>query len=270
MHPPAALPPDLMGIVNLTPDSFSDGGERKHPAAVWDHIAPWIDHGIPWIDLGAESTRPGASPVDPATEWQRLEPTLELLSTKNLGRSALSIDSRHPSTQLRALDYPGVQMINCVAGPDHIHNPAHLNALLHKRPGLHYVAMHIHGEPATMQAQPLGPEAALAHVTDFFSKAYTALKEVGFASSRIWLDPGIGFGKTRTACQALLTAAPSFASQYQLCYGLSRKSFLVRDRSVFSRQELDALSLAAARQLSRATSAARSRLMIRTHVPLTL
>lgn len=271
-----------MGIVNLTPDSFSDGGEREHPAAVWEHIAPWIDHGIPWIDLGAESTRPQARPVDPATEWQRLEPTLELLATKNLGCSALSIDSRYPSTQLRALDCPGVQMINCVAGSDHIHNPEHLSALLAKRPDLHYVAMHMHGEPATMQVQPLEPEAALNQVSQFFAKAHATLRQLGVATERIWLDPGIGFGKNRAACQQLLVAAPNFYRQYQLCYGLSRKSFLVRERTAFSRDELDALSRAVTWQLirslegqdvkaSKGAAAPQGRaLMIRTHVPLAL
>lgn len=256
----------VMGIVNLTPDSFSDGGQLSSPDQVWKHIQPWIDAGIHWIDLGAESTRPGAHPVTQAQEWQRLEPLLEFLHHKNI-QTAISIDSRHPSTQLQALDIHAVQMINCVDGSQSM-NQNHLRALRAKRPSLHYMAMHMHGEPTTMQHHPLNAITSISVVTKFFKQATQSLKESGFDHQHIWLDPGIGFGKTRQACWQLIKMADQFRHHYPLCYGISRKSFLVHQRQNWTTQELDELSFAVTKQLTSTDSSSQNPLIIRTHHPL--
>ena len=260
----------IMGIVNTTPDSFSDGGEFIHPQSVWHHIAPWINHNIPWIDLGAESTRPRATPLTPQQEWQRLEPILDFLSSKDLRTSLLSVDSRHPATQLRALEYPAVHMINCVDGQQCIHNRTQVAQLRTSRRKLHYVAMHMHGWPDTMQDNPLDAPATITKVDQFFKLAYQSLQELGYHEDTIWLDPGIGFGKTREACWQLIKSATDFRVNYQLCYGMSRKSFLVNRHHTFRRTELDLLSHELTRQLITSSPPAAKPLMIRTHDPMGL
>lgn len=269
LKPSHPLPHEVMGIVNLTPDSFSDGGRLGSPEDVWSLVAPWVEAGVRWLDLGAESTRPGATAVSASHEWRRLAPTLEYLSARDLGDARISIDSRHPTTQIQAADYPMVAMINCVDGVGHIQKISHLRDLLAKKSDLHYVAMHMHGTPITMQQAPLG-ERCLPEVTDFFRKAHKALRDVGFREDRIWLDPGIGFGKTKEACWQLIGHAPQFGHHYPLCYGFSRKSFLVKDRSAYKESELDALTLSVAKKLLASHAALPHPLMIRTHNPLVL
>ncbi|MCY4380774.1 MAG: dihydropteroate synthase [Proteobacteria bacterium] len=261
----------MMGIVNLTPDSFSDGGQyyaNNHHSfeVIWSHIEPWLNHQIPWLDLGAESTRPGATPVDPETEWQRLVPVLDELGKRDIGVSQISIDSRHPTTQLKSLDYPQVNMINCVAGPKQITNLEHLKHLKHLRPSLHYMAMHLEGEPATMQQQPLDESRCVSSVSGFFRDAYQVLEQLGFDHNHIWLDPGIGFGKTSKACWLLLDYADQWLKDYQLCYGFSRKSFLRDGQQHMSIAKLDQIG----KKLAQELLAANKPLIIRTHDPLPL
>ena len=262
-------PHEDMAIANLTPNSFSDGGRLASPEDVWSLVAPWVEAGVRWLDLGAESARPGATPVAASDEWERLAPTLEYLSTRDLGSARISIDSRHPTTQSRAVDYPMVAMINCVDGVGHIQKTSHLRDLLAKNSDLHYVAMHMHGTPSTMQQDPLG-EQCLPEVSSFFNRAHKVLRDVGFSEDHIWLDPGIGFGKTKEACWQLVGYASQFGHHYPLCYGFSRKSFLVKDRSAYKESELDALTLSVAKKLLVSHASLPHPLMIRTHNPLAL
>jgi dihydropteroate synthase len=220
-----------MGIVNVTPDSFSDGGLAFDPGAAEaraDRL--WAD-GADWLDVGAESTRPGAAPVDEGEEWRRLEPVLKRLAGKSRG-PRVSVDTRKPAVMRRAADL-GVGMINDVSG---LADPATLTALA-RYPGLAYAAMHMHGTPETMQKTPLPAARARATVERFFADATAALAGAGFPPERIWLDPGIGFGKTDAANVQLIAAVGELARGRQLLVGVSRKSLLGR---VLGIQEPDA------------------------------
>ncbi|MCY4444108.1 MAG: dihydropteroate synthase [Proteobacteria bacterium] len=217
----------VMGIINLTPDSFSDGGcfdGTRSADLLWQQVREWIQQGVKWIDLGAESTRPQSRPISDHVEWQRLSWALDVLASKDLGQAAISIDSYHHATQLKALSYPQVQMINCIYGATDID---HLKALKKACPGLSYVAMHMHGScPATMQQQPLGEEEVLAAVCERLKGYHELLIGAGYKPESIYLDCGIGFGKTVKANLKLIEAAPLLADSMPLAYGLSRKSFL--------------------------------------------
>jgi len=208
-----------MGVVNLTPDSFSDGGRFLDPSAAVDHALALIDAGADWIDLGAESTRPGSIQVPPEEEWRRIEP----VARKLISEARISVDTRHPSTIRRAVD-AGISMINNVAG---LSDEATMEYAA--RTGkVSWVAMHMAGTPETMQLHPLGAKQALTEVASFFDDAHKKLTHAGFEPQQIWMDPGIGFGKSDGANVALLAKTLDFAKLWNIVIGVSRKSLIGR------------------------------------------
>ncbi len=216
----AGLPagPLVMGILNVTPDSFSDGGlYRAAPAAIAAGVA-MIEAGADILDLGGESTRPGAVPVDPHEEQARILPVLARLR----GRGALiSIDTRYAATMRAALD-AGADLINDVSALSHDPDAASLLA----RRGCPVVLMHMRGTPATM--------AGLAHYDDVAVEVVRELEQriaaavaAGIARSRILVDPGIGFAKTGAHSLELLRRLPILANLgCRIVLGTSRKRFL--------------------------------------------
>jgi dihydropteroate synthase len=225
-----------MGIVNVTPDSFSDGGDCLDPRLAVERAEKLIDDGADIIDVGAESTRPGSAEVGEDEEWRRLEPVLKGLG-RVAGRVILSVDTRKPRIMRRALDL-GVRMINDVEGG----RAASELEFLGKIAGLHYLAMHMHGRPGTMQSLPLKAFEVVEAVGRFFETSHNCLMGFGFSSERIWLDPGVGFGKTDAANLRLMGSMAAFAGRYQLAIGVSRKSWMGRTLNIVEPRARDEAS----------------------------
>ena len=215
--PPAA--PRVMGIVNATPDSFSDGGRFLDPARAVDHALALAAEGADVIDVGGESTRPGSLPVDVETELARVVPVVERLARAT--GVAISVDTRKAAVARAALD-AGASIVNDVsAGRE---DPAMLPLVAERRAG--YVAMHMLGTPATMQQDPRYRDV-VAEVLGFLRERVRACLEAGIGRERIWVDPGIGFGKRPEHNVELLRRLPELRSLgLPVCLGVSRKSFL--------------------------------------------
>lgn len=177
--------PRTMGIVNVTPDSFSDGGRYLAADAAIAHAHALIAEGADLIDLGAESTRPGAEPVSPDAEWSRLEPVLRALRD---GPVPLSIDTRHPATMRRALD-AGAAVVNDISG---FGDADSIAAIRDSACGL--VVMHMQGDPRTMQVEPAYDDV-VGEVVTMLESRVRRLESAGIAARRIVVDPGFGFGK---------------------------------------------------------------------------
>ncbi|MGE0171228.1 MAG: dihydropteroate synthase [Oligoflexales bacterium] len=212
----------VMGVLNVTPDSFSDGGLFLTPDSALSHAAKLMEEGADIIDVGAESSRPGAAPLSLEEEWSRLEPIFNGLSASNFP-VRISVDTYKPEIMRRAVDC-GASVVNDIKGAspsDEI-----LRDLASKQ--VTYLAMHMHKEPTTMQADPLGRQAALAAVESFLAHTHARLAALGFANDDIWLDPGIGFGKGDRGNLALLEKVPEWAKRFNLAVGVSRKSFIGR------------------------------------------
>lgn len=214
---------EIMGIVNLTVDSFSDGGRFYKPDCALKHIKSLIEDGANYIDLGAESTRPGAKKIPLEEEWAKLKDILVLLDKRNLGDIKISVDTRKPEIIRRLLDYK-VDLINHIAEKEL--SETILKALAQRK--ISYLAMHIHKEPESMQQKPLDEKRALQEVSYFFSNLHKKLIQCGFSKEQIWFDPGIGFGKTDQANLSLLNEVKNFSKDYNMLLGISRKSFLGR------------------------------------------
>lgn len=206
----------LVGILNLTPDSFSDGGKYFSPEKAMEHANALLQAGASIIDVGAESTRPGAIPLTAQEEWQRLEPVLTLLCKQGI---SISLDSYHPENVTKALAL-GIAWVNDVTG---FTNPAMIDAVKSHRAKL--VVMHNLGVPAN-PAHTLPPdEDAVASVFSWAEKHIKALVTQGIGKDRIIFDPGIGFGKTATQSLELLKRIEVFhALEVDLLVGHSRKS----------------------------------------------
>jgi dihydropteroate synthase len=200
-----------MGILNATPDSFSDGGLHDAPEAALAHALRLEAAGADWIDVGAESTRPGFVPVDPEEEWARLGPVLEALRGKV--RVPLSVDTRHAETARRAFA-AGAAMLNDVGG---LADPG---LLAFARDGDFPVVL-MHG-----MAHVLPPDEA--HPADAIARWFEErIGTLGIDPARLVLDPGIGFGTTRGQDAALVRdPAPLARLGLPLLYGLSRKRVL--------------------------------------------
>ena len=215
-----ALPTDrpaLMGILNVTPDSFSDGG---HYLAAEKAIAAgrrMIEEGADLIDVGGESTRPGAEPVPADEEIGRTVPVIEALAGDGI---PISIDTMKPEVARRGLG-AGAFLINDVGG---MRDPAMVDVALGSN--CHVCIMHMQGEPRTMQAAPNYGDV-VREVRRFLVLQAVMLEEAGVAPERIWLDPGIGFGKTLEHNLLLLRHLDQLvATGYPVLVGVSRKSFL--------------------------------------------
>ena len=177
--------PLIMGVVNITPDSFHDASRHAQADQAIAHARRLLDEGADLIDLGAESTRPGATPVTPAQEWQRLAPVLEALRGLPV---PVSVDTRRAEVMHCALAQ-GVDMINDVGG---FTDPGSVQAVAGSRAAL--CVMHMAGDPSTMQNGPVYRDV-VAEVRDFLHSRVQALCAAGVDVKRILLDPGIGFGK---------------------------------------------------------------------------
>jgi dihydropteroate synthase len=208
--------PRVMGIVNVTPDSFSDGGRLATVEAALAHGLRLVEQGADILDIGGESTRPGAEPVNEAEEIARTAPVIEGLRARWDG--PISIDTMKPAVA-RAAVAAGATMWNDVAAlrgePDAEAVAAEL--------GCDLVLMHMQGEPRTMQDDPRYDDV-VAEVTDWLVARAGAAMAAGVVRERIWIDPGIGFGKT-TAHNLALTAHLErlTATGFPVLYGASRK-----------------------------------------------
>jgi dihydropteroate synthase len=208
-----------MGIVNVTPDSFSDGGKFLKPAAAVAHALRLVEQGAEILDIGGESTRPNAAPVSEAEELRRVIPVIERLAGRV--KVALSIDTMKPAVARAALA-AGVSIVNDVAA--NRDDDAMWRVVAETGAG--YVCMHMQGTPRTMQKRPRYVDV-VGEVHDFFSARLRRLNDCGVGADRIILDPGIGFGKTVEHNLQLLGALRSFTKlQRPVLLGVSRKSFM--------------------------------------------
>ena len=229
--------PRVMGIVNLTPDSFSDGGAHSGRMAGLAHCEQLVAQGADMLDLGGESTRPGAPEVGVAEELDRVMPVLD--GALKLG-VPISVDTRKPEV-MRAVLAAGADIVNDVNA---LRSPGALDAVA-AHPSCGVCLMHMHGTPETMQQQPAYADV-IDEVVAFLRERVAALTGAGVAAERVVVDPGIGFGKTVEHNLALLRRQRELlAIGRPLLLGWSRKSTLgaVTGRAVGER---GAASVAAA------------------------
>ena len=208
--------PQVMGIVNVTPDSFSDGGRLASVEAAVAHGLSLVEQGADILDIGGESTRPGADPVAEAEEIARIVPVIEGLRARWAG--PISIDTMKPAVA-RAAVAAGATILNDVTAlgfaPDSLATAADL--------ACDVVLMHMRGEPRTMQADPHYDDV-VDEVSDWLVARADAAMAAGVARERIWLDPGIGFGKTAAHNLALTAGLDRLvAAGFPVLYGASRK-----------------------------------------------
>ncbi len=211
--------PLLMGIVNVTPDSFSDGGRHATTSAAVIHALQLAADGADILDIGGESTRPGATPVSESEELRRVIPVIEALVGKVT--QPLSVDTRKVAVARTALN-AGASIINDVEAGRTDPKMAAVIA----QTGAGYVVMHMQGTPQTMQQNPTYPDVVAA-VDVFFEERLSWLSQHGVRPEQIVLDPGIGFGKTPHHNRQLITqVARFFRHRRPILLGFSRKSFL--------------------------------------------
>lgn len=209
----------VMGIVNVTPDSFSDGGAFLDPEAACAHGLALIAEGAEILDIGGESTRPGSEGVSAEEEARRVLPVIEVLRRET--DIPISIDTSKATVARAALE-AGANIINDVTGLRG--DPEMMSLAAEWRPGV--VVMHMQGRPRTMQASPRYDDV-LAEVGEFFRHSLECSVASGLDPMSIAFDPGIGFGKTPAHNLALLAGLESFASLGRpLLIGVSRKSLL--------------------------------------------
>ena len=221
----------IMGVLNVTPDSFSDGGEYFEPEVAVEHGLEMVEQGAEIIDIGGESTRPNAEEVAIEEEIRRTIPVIELL--RNQTNALISIDTSKAEVAKQALD-AGADIINDVAG---FRGDGMLELAADSHAGL--VAMHMQGNPRTMQKNPQYSEV-VEDVRQFFLERLETLKAAGVDQSRIMFDPGIGFGKTVPQNLDLLANLEVLRSVGRpLLIGVSRKSFISKvldDQSLEARE----------------------------------
>ncbi|TMH67781.1 MAG: dihydropteroate synthase [Betaproteobacteria bacterium] len=204
-----------MGVVNITPDSFSDGGRFLEPHAAVDHARKLAEEGADLIDIGGESTRPGAAAVSEAEELRRILPVLQRLTDL-----PVSVDTRRPAVMRAALE-AGASMINDVQA---LQAPGAVEAVRDSNCAV--CLMHMKGEPATMQREPHYDDV-VAEVKEFLQLRLRAAEGAGIARERLVVDPGFGFGKTAAHNLTLLARLAEFQGLgVPLLAGLSRKSTL--------------------------------------------
>lgn len=209
-----------MGIVNATPDSFSDGGRFLDPAAALDHARRLVAEGADILDMGAESTRPGAAPVPAEVEIERLVPLIAAIRAES--NVPISVDTMKPDVA-RAAVAAGASIWNDVTALRHAPESLTVAAEL----GCEVVLMHMRGEPRTMQAEPHYDDV-VAEVAAFLAQRAEAAMAAGVARERIWLDPGIGFGKHMLNHNLPLMAGLDriVALGFPVLLGASRKAFI--------------------------------------------
>lgn len=209
----------IMGVINVTPDSFSDGGHFTAVDAAVEHGLRLAGEGADILDIGGESTRPGAAPVTAAEELRRVIPVIERLAGKT--SAALSIDTSKASVA-RAAVAAGAEIINDVTALRGDEDMARVAA----GSGCAVVLMHMRGTPRTMQQDPQYGDV-VAEVAGHLEQRVAAARAAGIAADRIAIDPGIGFGKTVEHNLQLVAGLGKFAAMgHPVLLGVSRKSFL--------------------------------------------
>lgn len=213
-------PPKLMGILNVTPDSFADGGRFDTVDAALAQGRAMVAAGVDVIDVGGESTRPGATPVPAAEQIRRVQPVIAALHTA-FPQLALSVDTQSAEVAHAAIQ-AGATWINDISGaradPQMLPLAAYTGSTI--------VLMHMQGSPGTMQQKPCYDDV-VAEVGDFLLHALKQARQANIPDTKIWLDPGIGFGKTLEHNRKLLKACEQWAQLgWALLIGHSRKSFI--------------------------------------------
>ncbi|HEV7769542.1 MAG TPA: dihydropteroate synthase [Solirubrobacterales bacterium] len=212
------MTPKLMGVVNVTPDSFSDGGLYLDPEAAVAHGRELAAQGAEILDVGGESTRPGAEVVTAEEELRRVEPVVAGLAGAG---AQISVDTSKAAVAAAALD-AGAAIVNDVTA---LRGDAEMAGLCAER-GVGVVLMHMRGEPRTMQDEPRY-EDVVDEVKGFLAERVEAAVAAGIGAERIWLDPGIGFGKTAAHNLELLRRLGELGDLGRpLVVGTSRKSFI--------------------------------------------
>jgi dihydropteroate synthase len=210
--------PLVMGIVNVTPDSFSDGGEFFDRDRAVDHALQLVSDGADILDIGGESTRPGAEPVSLDEEMRRVVPVVEVLARAT--SIPISVDTMKPEVAGRCLE-AGASIINDVSGfrdPEMIRVSAAHNAGI--------IVMHMRGTPRTMQIEPHYDDV-VREIGEIFEERLLTLADAGIVPEAVCLDPGIGFGKTHEHTLDLLANLGTFTRFGRpICLGVSRKGFL--------------------------------------------
>lgn len=211
--------PWIMGIVNVTPDSFSDGGSYLNGKAAVTHALELADQGADILDIGGESTRPGAAPVDQQEELSRIVPVIEQLAEKT--NALISIDTSKAEVARQALA-AGAHIVNDISG---LRFDAQMPTVC-RESNAGVICMHMQGTPQTMQASP-NYDNVIAEIIDFFKERLATLTTAGIDEANIVLDPGVGFGKTAAHNLEILAAIQQFrALGRPVLIGHSRKRFL--------------------------------------------
>jgi len=211
----------IMGIVNVTPDSFSDGGRYLDTGRAVEHALALIAEGADILDIGGESTRPGAEPVEEAEELRRVLPVIRAVRSQT--QTLISIDTMKAAVARAALD-AGADIINDVTGLRG--DAAMLRVAAASSAGI--VVMHMTGTPQTMQANPHYDDV-IAEVRSWFENRLQLLEKEGVAPERVVLDPGFGFGKTLEHNLTLMRELPQVSvSDRPLLVGVSRKSMIAK------------------------------------------
>lgn len=229
--------PIIMGILNMTPDSFSDGGQFADDAAAVERALAMVSEGAAIIDVGGESTRPGSDPVDPETEWERIGGVIAELAKREL---CVSVDTRHAEVAKRALA-AGASIVNDVSG---FRDAAMVDVVA--KSGCGCVVMHMAGEPKTMQDDPVYDDV-VAEVRDYLDEQARALEVAGVDHSRICIDPGPGFGKTPKQTIELMRNLHELVHVgYPVMVAASRKSYVGYAYKIDEPRERDVASAAEA------------------------
>lgn len=208
----------IMGVLNVTPDSFSGDGVYDNAEKAVSRAAEMIQDGADLIDVGGESTRPGADPVNAEEELRRVLPPLKRLLEENI---LVSVDTYKPEVAGKVLDL-GAGLINDVTG---LRDPRMADVVADRGAGV--VIMHMKGEPRTMQDNPSYPNGVVEEIKGFLKSQIAMAEEAGIRSDGIIIDPGIGFGKTVDHNLEILRSLGSFGElRKPILIGPSRKSFL--------------------------------------------
>ncbi len=211
----------VVGVLNATPDSFSDGGRYLEPTAARARVAAMLDEGADWIDVGGESTRPGSKPVPAHEQIRRVLPAVEAGAEAGV---VVSIDTASAAVAKAALAAGALVVNDVTAGRG---DAAMLDLMASAEAA---ILMHMRGTPATMQADPQYDDVVV-EVADFLEERADAARAAGVR--RVLIDPGLGFGKTTQHNLALLAATRRFADHRPTLVGASRKRFLGADRRQF-------------------------------------
>lgn len=207
--------PHVMGILNVTPDSFSDGGRYCDPQQAVAHALQMVEDGASLIDIGGESTRPGAEPVPADEEIRRVVPVIRALRARS--EVVISIDTMKAAV-MRAACEAGAELINDVYA---LRDDAAVAVA--RDSGAAVCLMHMQGEPRTMQQAPQYADV-VAQVMDFLAERLAVCRAAGMSDDRLMVDPGFGFGKTLAQNLALMASLARFQALAPVLVGVSRKS----------------------------------------------